>query len=453
MKTVNTIKTEKLTIRPLFRCHEADNTQMMYFLCVTNQFKHIKIVQMVDTYLKSIKSFNQFLSAQGNFIFLGDNKRFNQLKKILQEKTLTCTVIDKLGWQKQGFWAWANGITTEKGFLKADKFGIIEFNNINYFIPANSLACPNYGAYNSDRKFIYKKGFENLDIRTWSMVFQQVFGENAKIAICFWVASLFRDFIVSVNKSFPILSLYGPAGTGKTQMAISMNYLFGEPQHIHNNYTIDDKYIFYLSQLFSNAYVCIDEYSDNSIDPQKIDALKSIYDAYGRAKITDKKTPEITSSMIISGQKITNINVDVSLFSKLILLQFYKRNYSKIDHLFFSILKAMEQNGISYFSSEIISHRAYFEEQFSNNMQCVIEDILGSQFGKHYDLGIMKNYCTLAAALLTITDKVDLGLNYSYIRDIFITKISLHTIELKKQTNCVNSTLIISGQEKPKPSL
>ena len=53
-----------------------------------------------------------------------------------------------------------------------------------------------------------------------------MFGDNAKIGICFLIASLFRDLIVNVTTSFPILNLFGPKGSGKSELAHSLTSFF-----------------------------------------------------------------------------------------------------------------------------------------------------------------------------------------------------------------------------------
>jgi hypothetical protein len=91
----------------------------------------------------------------------------------------------------------------------------------------------------------------------------QVFGDNAKVGICFLLATLFRDVITGYTKSFPILNLFGPKGSGKSELGHSLMSLFiidNTPPNIQNA-TIPA-----LAELVaqcSNALVHIDEFKNN----------------------------------------------------------------------------------------------------------------------------------------------------------------------------------------------
>lgn len=54
----------------------------------------------------------------------------------------------------------------------------------------------------------------------------EVFGENASVAFCYLLATLFRDIIFRCTRHFPILNLFGEKGTGKTTLAVSSSPSF-----------------------------------------------------------------------------------------------------------------------------------------------------------------------------------------------------------------------------------
>ena len=74
------------------------------------------------------------------------------------EETRTCSEIRNLGWQKEGFWAWANGISTDSGFQEIDQTGLVVHNNRHYFIPAfSNININDQSIFLDERKFIYIK--------------------------------------------------------------------------------------------------------------------------------------------------------------------------------------------------------------------------------------------------------------------------------------------------------
>lgn len=40
-----------------------------------------------------------------------------------------------------------------------------------------------------------------------------LYGDNGIVALCFYMASLFRDIIIGSTRSFPLLNIYGKKGT------------------------------------------------------------------------------------------------------------------------------------------------------------------------------------------------------------------------------------------------
>ena len=48
------------------------------------------------------------------------------------------------------------------------------------------------------------------------MLLHELYGDNGIVAICFYLATLFRDIITDTTRSFPILNIYGKKGTGRT---------------------------------------------------------------------------------------------------------------------------------------------------------------------------------------------------------------------------------------------
>ncbi|WP_460444375.1 hypothetical protein, partial [Amycolatopsis magusensis] len=144
--------------------------------------------------------------------------------------------IKTLGWHNDGFYAFANGIFTDR-FLPANDHGIITHNiptddqdellEKHYFIPAMSSIYRNEEElYESEKKFrfVERKGVKFAD---WASLFYAGYGDNGIFGMCFYITSLFRDKIYSRFKFFPHLFLFGPPGTGKSTMAWSISYMFG----------------------------------------------------------------------------------------------------------------------------------------------------------------------------------------------------------------------------------
>ena len=283
-----------------------------------------EVIELAQRDLVSQQGFMVRVESLGNFLWEGTESDLKKLKRFLYERTDTCIEITQLGWQKEGFWAWVNGIYCEE-FLKINEFGIVRFRDKNYYIPGLSpIYSSEEGLFQSERRFIYIEGTTTLF--EYSSLLREVFGDNAMVSLCFYFACLFRDVIVRTNNNFPILNLFGPKGTGKSELALSLLSLFGRAvkgPDLTN--TTKAALADHIAQR-SNTLVHIDEYK-NSVEFEKVAFLKGIYDGTGRTRMNmdkDKKneTTSVNVGVCLTGQELPT--ADIALFHRLIYLSFTK---------------------------------------------------------------------------------------------------------------------------------
>ena len=155
-------------------------------------------------------------------------------------------------------------------------------------------------------------------------MFCRVHGNNGKVGLAYWIASLFRDIITSYTRSFPILDLFGPKGSGKTEMGAALMAFFvpdNKAPNLKNSTStaLNDDVAF-----VSNALVHLDEYK-NDVRPDKIEFLKGLYDGVGRVKMSGSSydsriMTSVKSGIIMSGQEMPT--ADIALFHRCIYLSF-----------------------------------------------------------------------------------------------------------------------------------
>ena len=414
-------------MKPVFHIEGTDSRRIYELI----NFRGYRIVVELDMQeMTSIQAFRRNIEGRGNFIFSGNDAQFTRIKSKLYEETRTCSLIKVPGWQKEGFWAWSNGITTDS-FTAIDEYGVVNFMKNNYFIPAfSSIYIDNKSVYIAERKFMFRE--RQITMLQWSDLFYDVFGDNARIGTCFWIASVFRDFVLFLNKNFPILNLFGPKGTGKSQMAMSLSCLFGEQQIPFNIHNGTKAGLAEHMQQFSNAFAWIDEYKNN-LDYDKIETLKSVYDAIGRNRLNEKlqkQTTLVNSAMILSGQEMPT--ADVALFSRLIFCQFHKTDYTEAEKKHYDKLKNMERDGLSHLTAMLIPFRAYFEKEFYKNMDFVISDIFEEMKEEAIEDRILRSWSMIAAALRTMQNKVNFGFGYQDIRGLLIKGIREQNSQVAK---------------------
>lgn len=390
------------TMLPLF--HIKDNTNPKRLYKIKNAMNHEEILELKQEDLIALARFKQRIEGLGNFIWKGTEKELTKLKSYLYEKTETATEITQMGWQRQGFYAFGNGVFYDNHFIVTDEFGIVRLKDKgNFYLPSNS------SIYRTDPKlFTFEKQFVHLNLSSVSLKdfttqLFRVYGDNGRVGFCFYLATLFRDVVTSTsaNHWFPILNLFGPKGSGKSELGHTLLSLFTISYTAPNIQNSTPSALNDTVAQSANALAHIDEYK-NDIDPKMIEFLKGLWDGTGRTRMNmdlDKKkeTTAVDSGIILSGQEMPT--ADIALFTRLIFLQFPRSEFSDKEKTNYKRLLDMRSLGLTHLTLEILKQRRHFEQAWSTafrETQTIVGNALGDNKGEDR---IMNNWCVPLAAL------------------------------------------------------
>jgi len=418
-------------MRPLFHIKDPYNSKRIYKLVNVN--KEEAMVEMKEAEMYSIMNFRERVGSMGNFRWKAGPEELNNFGDYLYDNTETAVEIKQLGWNHAGFFVWGNGIVYDGKFLKVDDYGIVRIDRYNdkgeiagtdnYYLPAMSkIYAGQKDMFKFERMFIHDDNHSSITLKNYCNMMADVFGDNAKVGIMYLFATLFRDIVTSYTKNFPILNLFGPKGSGKSELGHTLMSFF-----IKNNtpLNIQNATIAALADAIaqcSNALVHIDEYKNN-IDPVKIEFLKGLYDGTGRSRMNmdlDKKR-EITSvdsAIILSGQEMPT--VDIALFSRTIYLTFDKTVHDREAKQKFNELTAIRKMGVSHLTNQILSNRNCFEQDFYQEYNFVCEDIAQGIQNNEVEDRIWRDWAVLLASYRCLSKHMDLPWTYSQMKDITI---------------------------------
>ncbi|WP_413998677.1 hypothetical protein ACMDB5_12950 [Flavobacterium sp. W1B] len=349
--------------------HIQDEKFPIKLLKVKNVFNLEKIFDIPSDLFNTLASFENCIARQGNFLFTGNALDFKMLKAYLFDKMGNGHKIDSLGYQVGfQFWLWNNKVNLLNGAsLTIDENGIFTHNSKSFYVPsANKIYLNNMSAYLSQKKMIAIES--DVSMHLYLQMMMEVHKEYSITAILFTVSSIFQDIVVNEIGNFPILLLYGPASTGKDQLAECCQSFFGHPQTAINleggASTLKGK-IRKFAQ-FTNIICHLSEYKRGDA---KLDGIiKAFWDRRGyeygtlESNVSTDNVP-ILSSTLLTGNEHPE---QEALISRLLWLEFHQTTFSLEETRNYDVLKDWTKKGISHYTGDLLKYRVSFEENFKN---------------------------------------------------------------------------------------
>lgn len=408
-------------MQPLFHIKDSVMPKRIYML--KNTFGKSELVELKQEDLVSLSKFKQKVEGLGNFIWMAGDRELTKLKSYLYEKTETAVQITQLGWQREEFYAFGNGVFFDGSFLNVDEYGIVRLNEKgNFYLPALSkIYRADTKLFQFERKFVHL-GLSSISLKQFSDQIFRVFGNNGKVGFCFFLATLFRDLVTRETRSFPILNLFGPKGSGKSELGHTLMSFFivnNVPPNIQNstNSSLNETVA-----AVANALVHIDEFK-NDIDIFKREFLKGLWDGTGRTRMNmdlDKKkeTTAVDSGIILSGQEMAT--ADIALFSRLIFLSFPKSEFTSEEKAAYQELIRMRSSGMTHLTIQILQCRSKVEKSFHSMYQQTYEDVTERLKNVPIEDRILLNWLSPLAILRTLESSLSLSISYKEMLEVTI---------------------------------
>ena len=407
------------TLKPLFHVKDDIHPVRLFEICNSDGQKEIIELNMEE--FTSSKKLRQKLVGIGNFIWLADDSSQIQLMCYLAKVSETAVEIKQLGWQQQGFYCFCNGALEDGVWHPVDDKGIVRLKKRNYYLPAMSqIYKDSTELYSNERKFRHQP-YSNISLHDYFSKIIDVFGDNAVIGLCFYIATLFKDVYKQKTTSFPILNIFGPKGSGKTELAETMMAFFvvgNDPQNIE---TATVPALADAVASVSNALVHIDEYK-NGIDTKKIEWLKDLWACIGRSRMNmdkDKKREQarVDSGIILTGQEMPT--ADIALFTRLIFLAYDRDHHNQQERERFAELMQLRMYGATHITIQLLSLRDKFTERFELAWEKAKSDVaLHPKWTPNLKDRIESNWLVPLSAYLALQGEIDCPFTYDRLLDL-----------------------------------
>lgn len=397
--------------------HIKDETNGTRLFRMVNKFNEAVEIEFRESELCSLTTFQQRVGSVGNYIWRAKIDKLNNVKEYLYRGTRSAERVRKMGWDGiNGFFAFGNGVFNGDRFLAVDDLGIVETApGRSFYIPATSKMYENNPEiYQFERLFIHENR-SGIKLYDFAMQLVRVFGDNAKIAFCYLLATLYRDVIFNRTRHFPILNLFGEKGTGKTTLATSLQSFFihsVDPPNlgVTSVPAMNDR----VSQAV-NSLVVFDEYK-NDLDVRKIAYLKGLWGGGGQTKKNQNTDGMAAQTIISTGIALCGQDKptqDMALFTRVLFLAFSKTSFSKPERDAYEDLVAMCSLGNTHLTLEVLSHRALFEKNFSNAYSLTKSELSKIVEGEKIHDRIFGNWIIPLAAFRTLESVLSLPFSYN----------------------------------------
>lgn len=413
------VQWSNFVLKPLYHIKDAVNPRRLFEIMGQNGQK--EIVELKPDELVQANKFKQKLESIGNYIWYVGGEKLTKLKSYLYDITRTASEIKRMGWQRQGFYAFGNGCFENK-WVEADEMGIVNLNSGNYYLPSASTIFKEEDTFFTFERNFSHLGNGNLSVREYTTGIKEVFGNNGSVAFCFYIATLFHDIIFKDLSHFPILNVFGQKGSGKSLFCQCIMSLFvNNPEACNITHATVPALAQQVAQV-ANGIVHIDEYR-NDILPDKIEFIKGLWDGYGRTRMNmdrDKRIEKtrVDSGIMLSGQQMPT--ADIAMFSRMVFICFNTTTFSPEEDARMKKFRRKYEFGCSHITLEVLKLRNRFEIKWKDSLATVTQDFEKLTADKEIESRIANNWIECLAAFHAISDMLDTAFNYKELLNIFV---------------------------------
>lgn len=423
-------------MQPMFHIGDDNNGTRIFIL--KNETGDKRLLEIKESEMCSLNAFQQKVGTLGNFIWLAKIDKLNRVKRYLYARTDTAERVRKLGWDSSNdFFAFGNGILCDGTFLSVNDMGIVRgANGKAFYIPATSKMYRNNPEIYQFERLMVHENRSGVSMRVFAEKLVSVFGDNARIALCYLFATVFRDVVFRRTRHFPILNLFGEKGTGKTTLATSLQSFFIhgiDPPNlgVTSVPAMNDR----VSQAV-NTLVVFDEYK-NDLDIRKIAYLKGLWGGGGQTKKNTNTDGMAAQTIVSTGIALCGQDKptqDMALYTRVLFLAFTKTSFNQNERIRYEDLVTLCNIGLTHLTIELLSHRHLFEKNFAEAYAMSKRELASKLSDVTVHERIFGNWIIPLATYRTLETVLDLPFSYAELFDTAVKGV-LNQNELAQESS------------------
>ena len=416
-------------------------------LCeITNLRGKKRLIDFDSDMLANFNEFRKYLFRIGGFMFLTHNglrtEHFDKFVYRFEEQFEPALELLTMGWNKKGFFAFANGVFWNDKFNSVNKYGIMRLEGIsdndtttgynekieNYYSPAFSVMHKDNQEgdddYENDRFFVYKQSA--ISLTDWIKQLIKVFGEKGITGALFNFSTIFRDVFISHNDFFPLLGGFGEKDSGKSAFGkILQNFFYFRLPALDLTQATHVGFSRRLSRNTNTTQFC-DEYQDKNVREEVFNGLMGAWNGIGREKgkgVGTNKTSydKINSSVYYAGQFMPT-KMENALATRTIshFFQTKTTGFTSQEKADFNKLLNWTNEGISSLVIDIVKHRTYFEQRLPTvQAECerTLKELLKEE---QYQERVFGNTAVLYTTYSILKDKIDFPFDEKQVQNLCV---------------------------------
>lgn len=401
------VRISNFIIHPIFHVGAKENSRHIFE--VENKKKRA-VLDVPSKALVSLETLQNHLVGEGSFVFFGSKAHLLNIAEQLLPHFPMCKELKQLGWQQYGFWSYVNKILVPGEEQKdINQWGIAEYKNNSYLVPAASEVYKDDEAYENDRVMMYVE--PKINFRQWAAQMKTVYGHKGLVAIAFSFVTVFCDIVFRIDGNCPFLYLYGERNSGKSKLAESISAVFYvNRKPFQMNSGTDPAFYGYVSQ-FKNAPAVLNEFDDKVVRDPWFQGTKGFFEGEGRQRnrldVKNKQeTQRAAGTILLLGQFLSTKD-DNSIVTRSIIEAFFEREFSDDEKQQYNLLKRWEAEGLTGLMSELLAHRSYIKEEYYLQFNEILSNwrkVTSDQFNQR----IFQSWCHLATMWYLLREKLDL---------------------------------------------
>lgn len=399
-------------------------------ITIENEDSERKTYEVDSTDLLTLLPFRKITAGlRGNYHWKGNESDYMRYLAYMQDHMGVGRKITVLGKQPEGFWCFNNAAVNGR-VVNYDAHGCFELKGASYYVPAGNRMFETDETMHPVGKLV-KLVDSPLSFEAWNRQLLEVHRQHAMLATCFTLATAFSDTMFDRLGGFPLLFLYGAAGSGKDRLIEACSTVFGRMQpSVSLTGTSTEKGKMRMLSELRNIPFHLAEYRAG-MRKEGIDMLKDIWDrrpirrANKDMGVGTNVIP-IRGTVFVTGNDYPN--QDDALMTRLIVLEMNRSKHTVEEREAFERLQRQVERGYSNILVEALKHQEALERTWFDDHYSKAQELLDVALqGGNIDSRMQKNAATLLSTFLFFEER----LAFAFTRTELLT--NLRSVLLEQQ--------------------